>query len=175
MKSLADYVHSQGPEVRHLLVAGTMTCRSGPEPRPRGRGREDVRRVGHRLSQVRQLQQPGPTASSATRRWARRSPRRAGRSCSPSASGVRTSPGSGDGLWAAALADDGRHPRLLEVDAVDPRQAGRPGEILGPERMERSGHARGGQRRMTNAEYVAHFSLWALLNAPLIAGNDLGR
>jgi alpha-galactosidase len=30
-----------------------------------------------------------------------------------------------------------------------------------------------GNGRMTNAEYIAHFSLWALLNAPLIAGNDL--
>jgi alpha-galactosidase len=30
-----------------------------------------------------------------------------------------------------------------------------------------------GNGRMTNREYVAHFSLWALLNAPLIAGNDL--
>ena len=30
-----------------------------------------------------------------------------------------------------------------------------------------------GNGRMTNEEYIAHFSLWALLNAPLIAGNDL--
>ncbi len=30
-----------------------------------------------------------------------------------------------------------------------------------------------GNGKMTHAEYVAHFSLWALLNAPLIAGNDL--
>ena len=30
-----------------------------------------------------------------------------------------------------------------------------------------------GNGRMTNSEYIAHFSLWALLNAPLIAGNDL--
>jgi alpha-galactosidase len=30
-----------------------------------------------------------------------------------------------------------------------------------------------GNGRMTNAEYIAHFSLWSLLNAPLIAGNDL--
>ncbi len=30
-----------------------------------------------------------------------------------------------------------------------------------------------GNGRMTYDEYVAHFSLWALLNAPLIAGNDL--
>jgi alpha-galactosidase len=30
-----------------------------------------------------------------------------------------------------------------------------------------------GNGRMTFNEYVAHFSLWALLNAPLIAGNDL--
>jgi alpha-galactosidase len=30
-----------------------------------------------------------------------------------------------------------------------------------------------GNGKMTNTEYIAHFSLWALLNAPLIAGNDL--
>ena len=30
-----------------------------------------------------------------------------------------------------------------------------------------------GNGRMSFSEYVAHFSLWALLNAPLIAGNDL--
>ena len=30
-----------------------------------------------------------------------------------------------------------------------------------------------GNGQMTFTEYVAHFSLWALLNAPLIAGNDL--
>ena len=30
-----------------------------------------------------------------------------------------------------------------------------------------------GNGSMTNAEYRAHFSLWSLLNAPLIAGNDL--
>lgn len=30
-----------------------------------------------------------------------------------------------------------------------------------------------GNGHMTHTEYVTHFSLWALLNAPLIAGNDL--
>ena len=30
-----------------------------------------------------------------------------------------------------------------------------------------------GNGKMTNVEYRAHFSLWALLAAPLIAGNDL--
>jgi alpha-galactosidase len=30
-----------------------------------------------------------------------------------------------------------------------------------------------GNGGMTDAEYRAHFGLWALLNAPLIAGNDL--
>ncbi len=30
-----------------------------------------------------------------------------------------------------------------------------------------------GNGQMTFTEYVAHFSLWALLNAPLISGNDL--
>src|SRR6185295_13267285 len=30
-----------------------------------------------------------------------------------------------------------------------------------------------GNGKMTYDQYVAHFSLWALLNAPLIAGNDI--
>jgi alpha-galactosidase len=30
-----------------------------------------------------------------------------------------------------------------------------------------------GNGHMTHNEYVAHFSLWAILNAPLIAGNDI--
>jgi alpha-galactosidase len=30
-----------------------------------------------------------------------------------------------------------------------------------------------GNGKMTHDQYVAHFSLWALLNAPLIAGNDV--
>jgi alpha-galactosidase len=30
-----------------------------------------------------------------------------------------------------------------------------------------------GNGRMTNTEYIAHFSLWAVMAAPLIAGNDL--
>jgi alpha-galactosidase len=30
-----------------------------------------------------------------------------------------------------------------------------------------------GNGKMTFNEYIAHFSLWAILNAPLIAGNDL--
>jgi alpha-galactosidase len=39
--------------------------------------------------------------------------------------------------------------------------------------LERSRHARGWQRRHAMTEYRAQFSLWAILAAPLIAGNDL--
>ncbi|SHF02828.1 glycoside hydrolase family 27 protein [Streptoalloteichus hindustanus] len=43
----------------------------------------------------------------------------------------------------------------------------RPGHWNDPDMLEV------GNGGMTDTEYVAHFSLWALLNAPLIAGNDL--
>ena len=74
-------------------------------------------------------------------------------------------------LWAGALADDGRHPRQHGSRCSRSRQADWPGNTR-PERLERSGHARGGQRQDDEHQYI-HFSLWALLNAPLIAGNDL--
>ena len=32
-----------------------------------------------------------------------------------------------------------------------------------------------GNGKMTTTEYRAHFALWALMNAPLLAGNDLRK
>ena len=54
MKALADYVHSKGLEARHLLVARPQHLRRlRRQLRPRGAGREDLGRLGHRLSEVR--------------------------------------------------------------------------------------------------------------------------
>jgi len=41
--------------------------------------------------------------------------------------------------------------------------------------LERSGYARGRNGNLTMNESRAHFSLWAMLAAPLIAGNDLRK
>ena len=46
-------------------------------------------------------------------------------------------------------------------------------EVCRPRTLERSGHAGGGQRRLTHDENVTHMTLWAMLAAPLIAGNNL--
>ena len=59
MKALADYVHSKGLKIGIYSSPGPKTC-AGYEGslRPRGAGRQDLRRLGHRLSEVRPLQ-PG--------------------------------------------------------------------------------------------------------------------
>ena len=57
MKALADYVHSQGPEARHLFLARPQDLRRlRRQLRPRGAGRQDLRRLGHRLPEVRLVQ-----------------------------------------------------------------------------------------------------------------------
>ena len=59
MKALADYVHSKGLKLGIYSSPGAQTC-AGYEGtlRPRGAGRQDLRRLGHRLPQVRPLQLP---------------------------------------------------------------------------------------------------------------------
>ncbi|MGH7584252.1 MAG: glycoside hydrolase family 27 protein [Gemmatimonadales bacterium] len=56
--------------------------------------------------------------------------------------------------------------RILDKQVAIAKYSG-PGGWNDPDMLEV------GNGRMSYNEYVAHFSLWALLNAPLIAGNDL--
>ncbi|GAA0652564.1 hypothetical protein GCM10010174_90410 [Kutzneria viridogrisea] len=77
--------------------------------------------------------------------------------------------GVGAQLWRTApdIADD-----FASVLSILDRQAAlggyaRPGGWNDPDSLEV------GNGGMTEAEYRAHFALWAVLNAPLIAGNDL--
>ena len=57
MKALADYVHSKGLKFGIYSDAGTKTCAGPPgQQGPRGEGREDLRRVGRRLPEVRLVQ-----------------------------------------------------------------------------------------------------------------------
>ena len=67
-----------------------------------------------------------------------------------------------------------RHPAQLAQHLRDPERAGGTGKVRRPRPLERSRHARGGQRQVvTLAENRTHFSMWAMLAAPLLAGNDL--
>ena len=68
IKALADYVHAQGPEVRHLHQRRHQHVQQGRLPRrarPRAAGREPLRLLGRRLPEVRQLQQPGRRRAAA--------------------------------------------------------------------------------------------------------------
>jgi hypothetical protein len=72
IKALADYVHSKGPQAGHLPRPGNEDvqrarirrhpgCRlDARSPNLRADRRAGLRGLGRRLSQVRQLQQPGP-------------------------------------------------------------------------------------------------------------------
>ena len=77
IEALADYVHAKGLKLGIYSSAGTATCQGLPgEPRPRDDRRGELRRLGRRPAQVRQLQQPGPAGGRALHaRWPTRSPR----------------------------------------------------------------------------------------------------
>ena len=57
MKALADYVHSKGLKLGIYSGPGTQDLRQVRGfAGPRGAGRQDVRRLGHRLSEIRPVQ-----------------------------------------------------------------------------------------------------------------------
>ena len=74
-----------------------------------------------------------------------------------------------------SVAHHRRHAAQLEQHLRHHQPAGRTGKIRRPRPLERSRHARGGQRQRLRslAENRSHFSMWAMLAAPLLAGNDL--
>jgi len=73
-----------------------------------------------------------------------------------------------DSFSAKDKAHDWAHPMLENVDSNEPLwpHAG-PGHWNDPDMLEV------GNGGMTIAEYRSHFSLWAMMAAPLIAGNDI--
>ena len=76
IKPLADYVHAKGLKLGIYATAGTQTCaRPRPAASTTRTRRADVRGLGRRLPQVRQLQRPGPDPAdpAAYRRCATRS------------------------------------------------------------------------------------------------------
>ena len=62
---------------------------------------------------------------------------------------------------------------LLERNGRHRRNAERTGELRRPGHWNDPDMLEVGNGGMTDTEYRSHFSLWAILAAPLIAGNDL--
>ena len=176
----------QGAEVRHLrdaqhrdlrgLLYNRLTTLGGRgQPRPRDHGRADVRVLGRRLSQVRRV--PAPLSGFAVMRDALRATGR------PIFYSINPGNGTGDlpaeqlldsnlcqiaNMWRIGFdinstwaIDHG----LIDQDATLSSYAG-PGHWNDPDMLEVG-------NGLTDTEGRAHFSMWAILAAPLIAGNDL--
>jgi len=175
MKWLADYVHSRNLKIGIYSSAGTMTC----QKRPASIDHEvadattfaawgiDYLKYDNCNNQLRpaiERYQAMGEALAATGRpivfslceWGQNKPWEWGRFV-------------GGELWRTT--GDIRDTWKSMLSILD-KQVGLE-KYSGPNAWNDPDMLEVGNGRMTNAEYVAHFSLWALLNAPLIAGNDL--
>lgn len=184
MKSLVSYVHSLGLKFGIYSDAGDQTC----EGRPGSRGHEYQDALQYARWGVDYLKYDWcntgglrPRAAYATMSDALRA---AGRPIVFSICdwGVRKpwrwGAAAGGNLWRTTPdirdAWSGRHGFSLGVLNILDRQVGLaryagPGHWNDPDMLEI------GNGGMTNAQYRAQFSLWAILAAPLIAGNDLAH
>ena len=165
--------------------AGAKTCAGAAgQQRLRSRGRPAVRRLGRRLPQIRLVRQRGRRREgSRTAPCATRCAPRDGRSCSACASGAPAARGPGRAasahLWRTTgdiqdcwdcVRDWGGlgWVRILDKQVGLEKFAG-PGGWNDPDMLEV------GNGGLTTPESRAHFSFWALLASPLMAGNDIRK
>ena len=175
LKALADYVHARGLRIGIYSSAGTGTCQRRPAS------------LDHEIADARKFAEWGidylkydncnnenrpaldryramGEALKATGRpivyslceWGQNRPWEWGRSVGGH---LWRTTGDISDRWSSML-------KILDQQVGLERYAG-PNGWNDPDMLEV------GNDHMTNREYIAHFSLWALLNAPLIAGNDL--
>ena len=175
MKALADYVHGKGLKLGIYSSAGTGTCQKRPAS------------LDHEVADARKFAEWGidylkydncnnegrpaverykamGDALRATGRpivyslceWGANRPWEWGRS-------------AGGQLWRTTGDIEDRWSSVMSI--LDEQQGLE--RYSGPNGWNDPDMLEVGNGKMSNREYVAHFSLWALLNAPLIAGNDL--
>ncbi len=175
MKSLADYVHSKGLKIGIYSSAGTMTCQKRPASIDHevadantfaGWGIDYLKydNCNNQLRPAIERYQAMGDALAATGRpivfslceWGQNKPWEWGRFV-------------GGELWRTTgdIRDNWKSMLSILDKQVGLEKYSGPNAWNDPDMLEV------GNGKMTNTEYVAHFSLWALLNAPLIAGNDL--
>jgi alpha-galactosidase len=174
MKTLGDYVHSKGLKFGVYSDAGARTC----EGRPGSNGYETIDAAQYAAWGVDYLKYDWcnsdgvdpkiayPTMRDALRatgrpivfsmcEWGRNKPWEWARGVGH----LWRTTGDISDRWDSFV-------RLLDQQAGLEKYAG-PGGWNDPDMLEV------GNGGMTTAEYRAHFSLWCLLSAPLIAGNDI--
>jgi alpha-galactosidase len=176
MKNLADYIHSKGLKFGIYSCAGTKTCQG----RPGGFGHEyqDARTYARWGVDYLKYDWCNTTTQDAHSSYAimRDALHTAGRPIVFSLCEWGTSKpwewakevghlwrSTGDIVdqWDAMIA-------IVDKEKGLTKYAG-PGHWNDPDMLEV------GNGGMTNEEYKTHFSLWCMLAAPLIAGNDLGN
>jgi len=174
IKALADYVHTRGLGLGIYTDAGSSTCQG--RPGTLGHEEQDARTfAAWGVDYVKEdwCHAKGLDAPTQYRRF-REALERAGRPIilslcewgsnqpwewAPSIGHLWRTTGDISDKWPSMLAN-------LDVTAQHARAAG-PGGWNDPDMLEV------GNGGMTDDEYRAHFSLWAILAAPLIAGNDV--
>jgi len=183
IKALADYVHSKGLKFGLYSDAGSLTCAG--RPGSAGHEFQDARQyakwgvdylkydwchTGMRNPEAaytimaKALRESGRDIVFSICEWGDHQPVRW---APPVGHLWRTTPDIGD-LW------DNKEPWPLGVVNILDRQAelwsyAAPNAWNDPDMLEV------GNGGMTTTEYESHFSLWAMMAAPLIAGNDLSK
>jgi alpha-galactosidase len=187
IKALADYVHSRGLKFGIYSDAGLKTC----EKRPGGRGHEYQDAMTYADWGVDYLKydwcNTGPMNAEATYSVMAMALRDAGhdsghdivfsicewgsnnpRDWAPKVGHLWRTTGDIKDVWNVT---DGHGHGVLNIldEQVDLWRDSGPDHWNDPDMLEV------GNGGMTDTEYRSHFSLWAMLAAPLIAGNDLSN
>ena len=174
IKYLADYVHSKGLKFGIYSCAGTLTC----QRRPGGRGHEYQDAITYARWGVDYLKYDwcnsstqDPKASYSTMRDALYA---AGRPivfsiCEWGSNKPWEWAGDVGHLWRTTgdIGDSWNSMINILEQQKDLARYARPGRWNDPDMLEV------GNGGMSTEEYKTHFSLWCMLAAPLMAGNDL--
>jgi alpha-galactosidase len=186
IKALADYVHSRGLKFGIYSDAGRLTC--GGRPGSQGHEYQDALTyarwgadylkydwcsTGDRNAKeayavmADALRSSGRAIVFSMCEWGTAKPWLWAKN---TGNLWRTTGDIWDSFAAKDKAHDWAHPMLEIVDSNEPlwSYAG-PGHWNDPDMLEV------GNGGMTTAEYRSHFSLWAMMAAPLIAGNDIAH
>lgn len=176
IKALADYVHGKGLKLGIYTSAGTMTC---AQTMPGGLDHEDVdaqtfadwgvdylkydncnnegRPAIERYTKMGDaIKKTGRPMVYALCEWGENQPWLWGKS-------------SGAQLWRTTGDISDNWPSMTGIldQQVGLEKYSGPGGWNDPDMLEV------GNGGMTDAEYRSHFALWSLMNAPLLAGNDI--
>ena len=183
IKALADYIHAKGLKFGLYSDAGVLTC--GGRPGSAGHEFQDARQyarwgvdyltydwchTGTRNAEAaytimaKALRESGRDIVLSICEWGTNQPEQWG----PAVGHLWRTTGDifdaweGKKDWSLGMVD------ILDLQADRWRHAG-PNQWNDPDMLEV------GNGGMTSTEYESHFSLWAMLAAPLIAGNELSK